>query len=358
MENNQQQNNNIFTKTTDYTQNSINKAKGSFKNYVTTITLLMLLIFTVATSLGTLELKDGTSITFWINLAYLILSSVVSLCVMMPLGQDNERKLLTGYYENRKTWSKKTSDIFSNGNTTQFNNYCREYTLKLYKEKRESFVHKASISLEDFYKIFNDMTPNQLRDYYLECRKEEKRLKQSGELQVNDRIFISKMQYKLLLKTKKKIRIKPIIPTLILNNSKNKHEYSIGQKKSIPYSAKVISIRIISIIAYSIILVSVSVVPTGETGFAFFVVIVTRLFGVVTSALMGFMSGRTMTRNENADTLDRIAFISTFNEYIKNKTDVTKEQHNIKIKEEQEKIENKNENNVILLTNSINNNTI
>lgn len=358
MENNQQQNNNIFTKATDYTQNSINKARGSFKNYVTTITLLMLLIFTVATSLGTLELKDGTSVTFWINLAYLILSSVVSLCVMMPLGQDNERKLLAGYYENRKTWSKKTSDIFANGNTTQFNNYCREYTLKLHKEKREDFVHKASISLEDFYKIFNDMTPKQLRDYYIECKKEEKQIKKSGQLQTSEKILISKLQYKLLLKTKKKIRIKPIIPTLILNNSRNKHEYSIGQKKSIPYSAKVISIRIISIIAYSIILVSVSVVPTGETGFAFFVVIVTRLFGVVTSALMGFMSGRTMTRNENADTLDRIAFISTFNEYIKNKTDVTKEQHNIKIEEEQEKIENKNENNVILLTNSINNNTI
>ena len=317
--------NDILNKTTDTISQVTKKTKTGIKNYITIITILVLLLFTIAISLGELQFKDGTSLEFWINLVYLVLISVVSLCVMLPLGADNEKKMLAGYYENRKTWASKTGYIVNNGKSTSFNDYCKEFTNKLRKEKRESYVLEASISLNDYYNFFAKMTPKELRKYYIHCKKERKEVekydykpveREEQASLINNTIPLSLAQYRLLKRTKKAIRVKPIIPTRILNASHNKHEYSIGQSQT-PFVAKILSIRIIGIIVYSLILATIVVVPTGETGLSVFIAIIIRLFGVITSAVMGYASGRQMTRNDNTDTLDRIAFISGFLEQYK-----------------------------------------
>lgn len=305
----------LIKQASEATEQIKRKTKSTIKNYLTTIVLLVLIAFTVAISISTLTFKNRIDVDFWINLAYMILISIVSLGVMMPLGGDSEKKTLRGYYENRKIWAEKTSHIIEHGKATRFNDYCRDYTNRLRKEKRENFVLEASISLEDYYSIFEPMTIKELRAYYRKCKIERRaQEKWSGSINTLEiKTPLSYGQYRLIKRTKKRIKVKPIVPTRILNASNNKNSYSIGQAHA-PFIAKVMSTRIICVIAYSIVLVSVAIVPTGETGVALFISIIFRVFGVVTSAIMGFNAGRQLTRNDNCDTLDRIVFLCTFNE--------------------------------------------
>lgn len=310
----------ILTKATDTANKVKNTGKNLFKNYITTITLLVLIILTVVISLCELVFKDSIDTTFWINLAYMVLISCVALMVMIPLGSDSEKKNLKGYFSNRTLWSKKTSTIINNGLSTNFSEYCKDYTNRLRKEKRENYVLSASISLDDFYKTFNKMSPKELRDYYKKCKKNAKQDKYGSKMPyierdvgepIDNTINLSREQYRLLQRTKKAIRVKPIIPTKILSDSRNKTEYSVGQGGG-GVVAKVLLVRILGIIAYSLLIVSVMIVPTGASGIETFIIIMMRIFGIVTSTVMGFNAGRVLVQNDNSNTLDRITFLVTF----------------------------------------------
>lgn len=286
-------------------------ARNRVRNSMSTIALSMLTLMAVALSLVNIGFQKGTSVTFWVNLAVLVFASCVAMFTMSPIGMDEEKKSLAGYYDNRKTWSKLTSKVHS-GYETMFSNYCSEYTKMLRQRKKESYIQEASISIEDYNRLFADLTPTQLKEYYKECRAIER----EGEEPPKDIIMISKLQYKLLLKTKKIIKIKPVVSTYILNNSHNKNSYTVGQKKRVPELAKATGWRSICLVATSLLMVSVAFTPVEATGITLFINIVMRVFTVLVSSMLGFNAGRVAVRNNNDDTLDRIAFLSGFMETI------------------------------------------
>lgn len=288
-----------------------NTARNRVRNSMSTIALVLLTLMAVALSLVNIGFQNGTSITFWVNLAVLVFASCVAMFTMCPIGMEEEKKTLAGYYENRKTWSKLTSKVHS-GYETRFSNYCGDYTKLLRQRKKESYIQEAGISLNDYERLFADLTPAQLRDYYRECRAIER----EGEEPPKDIIMISRLQYRLLLKTKRKIKVKPVVSTYILNNSHNKNAYTVGQKKRVPELAKTTGWRSICLIATSLLMVSVAFTPVEATGITLFINIVMRVFTVLVSSMLGFNAGRVAVRNNNDDTLDRIAFLSGFMETI------------------------------------------
>lgn len=306
-----EENKDITQKVSSNIETASKKVQNKLRNSMNTIALVMLMIFAIALSLVNIGFTNGTSITFWVNLAVLVFMSCVAMFVMAPLGMDSERKNLAGYYENRRTWGTLTSKVHS-GYETKFSNYCAEYTKQLREKKKESYIQQASISIEDYQRLFEDLTPRQLKDYYRECR----RIEMEGEEPPKDIVMIGRLQYKLLLKTKRKIRIKPVISTYILNNSHNKYAYTVGQKKRVPELAKATSKRAILLVLTSILMVSIVIAPAEAGGLQLFVTIVIRLFTVVVSSLLGFNAGKVAVRNNNDDTLDRIAFLSGFMETI------------------------------------------
>lgn len=304
-------NTDAMKKVSDNVEKMNNIARNRVRNSMSTIALAMLTLMAVALSLVNIGFQDGTSITFWVNLAVLVFASCVAMFTMAPIGMDEEKKTLAGYYDNRKTWSKLTSKVHS-GYETRFSEYCSDYTKMLRKRKKESYIQEASISLDDYNRLFADLTPTQLKEYYKECRAIER----DGEEPPKEYIMISRLQYKLLLKTKKKIAVRPVVSTYILNNSHNKYSYSVGQKKRVPELAKATGWRTICLIATSLLMVSVAFSPVDATGVELFINIVMRVFTVLVSSMLGFNAGRVAVRNNNDDTLDRIAFLSGFMETI------------------------------------------
>lgn len=307
---------NNFDKITSQADNAVQKSKKVAKDYLTTITFIVLILGTIALSLFTMGVNSPDSVSFWVNVCYVLVINIVSFCVMTPQGADAEKKMLKGYFENRTLWSQKTG-IVNNGKSSEFNEYCRQYTNKIRKEKRESYILSASISLDDFYKYFDKMKLKDLKEYYKKCKKER-----YNEDVTDLPIPLSFMQYRLLVKAKKPIHIRPIIATKILNNSSNANEYQIGQQR-MSYTSKAISLKMVSVVAYSLAFASVALVPTGADGWSAIATILFRLVTLTTSAVYGYATGRNATKRDNSDTLDRITFLCGFLE---------KQQHTIEEK--------------------------
>lgn len=297
-------NKDLMEKSYDEVQKLKASTKNLFQSSLNYILILFLLIVVVITSLATVAFQ-GVTKEYILSTIILSVYCVIAFVVFIPQGKTSEKRRSESYFPNRISWGESVSRLRREHLLTAFNNYCKELEKNQIKEKRAQLLVSASIDESLFY-----------NKYFKLSKKELKELIKTKE--------ITAVQYRLLKKACGKIKVAKLNPTLVTSGIESKDKLESVKVKKIRYQDIMLISRIISVIVLGIITASITIVPTGASGWSAVFIILMRMFTVLTSAVSGFYTGINQIKIDDGLVKERIIFIDTFFENIQNNMANTK----------------------------------
>ena len=297
-------NKDLMEKSYDEVQKLKASTKNLFQSSINYILILFLLIVVVITSLATFAFQ-GISKDYIVATIILSVYCVIAFVIFIPQGKSSEKRRSESYFPNRILWSKSVGRLRKERLLTKFNEYCLELEKNQVKEKRSRFLTNASIDEKDFYE-----------HYFKLNNKDLKTLVKSKK--------ITKTQFKWIKKAKGDIKVAKLNPTLVTSGVESKDKLESVKVKKIRYQDIMLISRIISVIVLGIITASITIVPTGASGWSAVFIILMRMFTVLTSAVSGFYTGINQIKIDDGLVKERIIFIDTFFENIQNNMANTK----------------------------------
>lgn len=289
------QNKDLFARASEGIENAKIRTKNLFSNYLTYILFFILIIAQIVFEVFVFE-KKGLSSDLWIPLLISMASNCIAFWLFISQGKKNEIKSNSSYNDNCINWSLLSGNV-QNNRPREFNVHCKEETENKRISILESYLRNALIE-EDTWILLRSLTNKEFK----------RKMKEKNE---NGRIY-TRNQIGWLKKARKPIKVKPIDPCLILTGASYEKGGEVGVAENISYESRMTIQRVATMGLFTILINLIGVSFYQGFNANTIAECIIRVFGIATSAVMGFYTGVTAIQIKNSKIKKNINFIKTF----------------------------------------------
>ena len=269
---------------------------SNFLNYILLSCIILLQVILSVFYLNYRGFDDG----FWVILIVNVVCSILAFWIFIPQGKRNEIKNNASYRNNCTVWSE-LSETIQNDKPIEFNDYCEKDTNNKREKIRNVYIKNSTIG-KDKWEYIKSLTD---REFKLE-------MKMKNE---NGNIYTIN-QKRWLIKARKYIKVNKTDPCLILTGASYDTGGEVGVSPKISYEAWMTIKRVFSVMLLMGIITMVGLDQYADFGWKALAECIMRIFGIITSAVMGFYTGVTSIRMRNDIIKKNIHFIKTFEKEI------------------------------------------
>lgn len=289
------QNKDLFAKASESIGNAKAKTGYIFSNFLTYILIFALIFLQIVLTVFTFTykgLKEGFLLATALNLS----SGFIAFWLFMMQGKKNEAKANNSYNANCITWSSLSTKV-QKKRPNEFIEYCERDTENKRKIILNSYLANALIDNKKWEEL------KDLNDEEFNEKVKEKN---------NKGFSYSKNQIAWLKKARKPIVVKRTDPCLILTGSSSQSDGEVGVPEKVSYETRMVIRRLITMAGYLILTSLIGLqIYEGLTRDTIAECII-KIFGIISSAVMGFYTGVTAIQIRNSMIKKNINFIRTF----------------------------------------------
>lgn len=286
----------IATKRKQQTEEKTNDFFRKNKNYI--ILSLLILVLGIGSFL-TIAFIYGFTKEFFINLIIMLITNSVALSFFIPQGKESETKFNNSFKQNAGEWSALSYNVQTDL-SREFMDFCKDYTEEKRQDKIHTYIRNAGIDVKEYEDNIKKLCSTELKAYL------KQKDKYGNDLFTNN-------QKRLIKKSKGKIRVKTVDPTIVLLGSSANDKYEVGQAKIITADKKLFANRLLKVIVFSFLLATISISALENVDILVAVgLFALRLCSIVVSATAGFYAGVSSIQERNDFIKKNILFLKLF----------------------------------------------